>query len=345
MCSRFSLVLALASSVAGPTALTVAEPPDPRTDTPAAVHLRLATAPDFFNEPDDAFPPYLFRVAEVGRFDLLELLLDHGADVNHCSVNHGTLLQYIARNGPSEMAEYLVRRGAVLDLYSAAALGKYDEAKRWLDWARLFGLQRWLLNRTTGHDTPLHWAVAVGQWRLAELFLDYGADLDASDLRWGAGQPSPTPLLRAVQSGRFEMVRFLAIRGADLEAKDWYGRTALHLAVNTGRYEIARFLLEDCYANPSPWADRSGYPINFEEGVPPSLDTPLHDAVGHGDARMIALLLRHGADPTLRNDSGQTPLDLIVRKLPAPVAAFLGPEPPSAEPQLKISALRPELKH
>ena len=39
--------------------------------------------------------------------------------------------------------------------------------------------------------------------------------------------------------------------------------------------------------------------------------TPLHEAAQKGRTQLCALLLAHGADPTLKNQEGQTPLDLV----------------------------------
>lgn len=39
--------------------------------------------------------------------------------------------------------------------------------------------------------------------------------------------------------------------------------------------------------------------------------TPLHEAAQKGRTQLCALLLAHGADPTLRNQEGQSPLDLV----------------------------------
>lgn len=47
--------------------------------------------------------------------------------------------------------------------------------------------------------------------------------------------------------------------------------------------------------------------------------TPLHEAAQKGRTQLCALLLAHGADPTMKNQEGQTPLDLAtVRALPPP---------------------------
>ncbi|XP_043540960.1 poly [ADP-ribose] polymerase tankyrase-2-like, partial [Chiloscyllium plagiosum] len=39
--------------------------------------------------------------------------------------------------------------------------------------------------------------------------------------------------------------------------------------------------------------------------------TPIHEAAQKGRTQLCALLLAHGADPTMKNQEGQTPLDLV----------------------------------
>lgn len=43
--------------------------------------------------------------------------------------------------------------------------------------------------------------------------------------------------------------------------------------------------------------------------------TPLHEAAQKGRTQLCALLLAHGADPTLRNQEGQSALDLVTVRL------------------------------
>lgn len=44
--------------------------------------------------------------------------------------------------------------------------------------------------------------------------------------------------------------------------------------------------------------------------------TPLHEAAQKGRTQLCALLLAHGADPTMKNQEGQTPLDLATVSQP-----------------------------
>lgn len=44
--------------------------------------------------------------------------------------------------------------------------------------------------------------------------------------------------------------------------------------------------------------------------------TPLHEAAQKGRTQLCALLLAHGADPTMKNQEGQTALDLATVTTP-----------------------------
>jgi ankyrin repeat protein len=98
--------------------------------------------------------------------------------------------------------------------------------------------------------------------------------------------------------------------GADVNVADSNGETALWAAATTGPDEVFDELLRRG-ANPNVRVTAMGFP-----GY-----TPLHMAAYSGSTKKVALLLQYGADPAIRNDEGQTPLDITnvkfeeVRKL------------------------------
>lgn len=51
--------------------------------------------------------------------------------------------------------------------------------------------------------------------------------------------------------------------------------------------------------------------------------TPLHEAAQKGRTQLCALLLAHGADPTMKNQEGQTALDLATVNLPLFIVSTL----------------------
>ncbi|KER21693.1 hypothetical protein T265_15031, partial [Opisthorchis viverrini] len=80
----------------------------------------------------------------------------------------------------------------------------------------------------------------------------------------------------------------------DVNSRNALRQTPLHLAVSRHDFMVVQCLLEELNALPS-LQDCDG-------------DTPLHDAIAGQNARLVELLLRHNADLTITNNSGQNPL-------------------------------------
>ncbi len=114
-----------------------------------------------------------------------------------------------------------------------------------------------------------------------------------------------TALHAAAFSYDTEMARDLSARGADIRARNRRGAEPLHAAVigtpgsetwdPARQREIILFLVD---AGGDPNAAAAG-------GV-----TPLHRAVRNRCSTAVETLLRVGADPLLRNDSGSAASDL-----------------------------------
>lgn len=91
------------------------------------------------------------------------------------------------------------------------------------------------------------------------------------------------------------MAEFLLERGADVNAQDKGGLIPLHNASSYGHLDIAALLIK--YNTVVNATDKWGF-------------TPLHEAAQKGRTQLCALLLAHGADPFLKNQEGQSPVDL-----------------------------------
>jgi len=154
-------------------------------------------------------------------------------------------------------------------------------AKGWLGWA------------------PLHKASQLGHSEIVKYLLgdSLHANVDIRDLE------NHTPLLLAAGTnqetpGHVEVIKELIAKGADVNATDDGQYSSLHLAVLNSNFEIAHALLEaKCNVNH----------INVDNF------TPLHTACSLGNIKLIQLLLSFGADPTLKDARGKTPLDLAKR--------------------------------
>ncbi|HDR9280121.1 TPA: ankyrin repeat domain-containing protein [Burkholderia vietnamiensis] len=129
----------------------------------------------------------------------------------------------------------------------------------------------------------------------------------------------------AAADGKTHVVRALLALGADLNAQDQQGNTALLYAIGNRRTETAIHL-----------AQIDGIDVNHQT---PTRYTALHAAVQANVPMVVPYLLAKGADTTLTNRDGKTPLQfaeavqrddivLALRNAPAPAKA----EPAAAAP-------------
>ncbi len=137
-------------------------------------------------------------------------------------------------------------------------------------------------------NTALHDAADRGHVSIAELLIDYGADVNART------RSSLTPLYNAVLGHFTNMVQLLLACGANVNAAIASGLTPLHLAAMKGYSDIAVLLLDNQAQ------------INAQSR---SARTPLHWAALNGHGAMVRLLLEKGANRESLDELGRTPLD------------------------------------
>lgn len=135
--------------------------------------------------------------------------------------------------------------------------------------------------------TPLYFAALGQHHATAKVLLDAGASLTATSSDWGS-----TPLRAAAALGSPDVTRLLLEHGAKPEAKDAHGMTPLQTAYLWGRHAAVAVLLNH---------------KRFQEYHDPgevSEDQPLLLAVQRGNAKTVDSLLRHDADPNVRDRDG-----------------------------------------
>uniref|UniRef100_A0A8C7V8C6 Poly [ADP-ribose] polymerase n=1 Tax=Oncorhynchus mykiss TaxID=8022 RepID=A0A8C7V8C6_ONCMY len=255
----------------------------------------------------------LHFAAGYNRVAVVEYLLHHGADV-HAKDKGGLVpLHNACSYGHYEVAELLVRHGASVNvadlwkftpLHEAAAKGKYEICKLLLK----HGADPTKKNRDG--NMPLD-MVKDGDTDIQDLLRGDAALLDAAkkgclarvqklcspeniNCRDTQGRNS-TPLHLAAGYNNLEVAEYLLEHGADVNAQDKGGLIPLHNAASYGHVDIAALLIKfnTCVNATDKWAF-----------------TPLHEAAQKGRTQLCALLLAHGADPTMKNQEGQTALDL-----------------------------------
>jgi ankyrin repeat protein len=108
-------------------------------------------------------------------------------------------------------------------------------------------------------------------------------------------------LVIAAYEGLTEIVRLLLEAGADVTAVDpGMKATALHAAAYAGRMEAAKLLIE--------------YKVEIDKQGPYNGYTALHDAIWQGHVETVRVIIEAGANLTLKNNLGQTPLEFARSK-------------------------------
>lgn len=168
------------------------------------------------------------------------------------------------------------------------------------------------------NDTPLFWASSE---EMVDCLLQHGANPLTTDT-YGS-----TPLHWAARSSTSAVLKRLIEHGSDVNAQNKQGQTPLHYATGTiwhfniveltkvESYECVRILIEHG-ANVNQ-QDKRHYVALHGVSVPPDMTKRLLDgqlkyevALPQAMLNIVKLLLKNGADPTIRNDEGYTPLDL-----------------------------------
>jgi len=168
--------------------------------------------------------------------------------------------------GRSELRDLLLQRGAVLEIHDAAAVGKLERVKEFVEknstlakshspdgfpivaLACFFGhldVARYLAEKGADLNTAasngsgynsLTASVAGGHGDIVAWLLENGVSPN-----YGYG-PGYTPLLTAAANGRLDIVKLLLAHGADLAAKTDDGKSAADLAAERKHPELAAYL-------------------------------------------------------------------------------------------------------
>ncbi|GAW25509.1 hypothetical protein SAMD00023353_0800260 [Rosellinia necatrix] len=274
----------------------------------------------------------LYFAAERGHLDVVNCLLQHGADKNSIDRRYETALFKPAGNGHIKVVDRLLSAGT-----DATKLDRWQRTP--LRFAAMRGqleIVRMLLDRTEiKQDIPdcegrtiLHNAAAwlrEGQEEIIDIIFQHGANPDARDcdertaihaaIEREQGEPPPTDVL----------LDRLVRGGVSIEARDKHGRTALRLAAATRNLTAVKFLLT---AGAAPvnqslhLAVRSGdialvRPF-LEQRTKLDLaerdwdgNTPLHIAASKGYKEILIALLDAGAPTRCLNMNQHTPLGVV----------------------------------
>jgi ankyrin repeat protein len=254
----------------------------------------------------------LMLAARAGALDVAKLLVEGGADVNaQENWRNQTALMWAVDGNFPELAELLIEHGADVDARASAN-----------EWDAQITSEPRAQYRPVGGLTPLLYAARSGCTRCVRALLAAGADVD---------RPTPegmTPLMIAIDNQRYDTARLLLDQGANPRVWDWYGRTALYVAVDMSSFrgrqshptrssetsadDVVRLLLEaGVNANAQlnmHRPSRGGNSGRFADELLTTGTTPLLRAAIGADVETARLLLEHGALVDLPNVHGVTPL-------------------------------------
>ncbi|KAL3943085.1 MAG: hypothetical protein SGBAC_002818 [Bacillariaceae sp.] len=236
----------------------------------------------------------------AGSMQVLQLLLEKGADGNACNKWRETPLLIAANNGHRTAVEALLKHGADPSLCSEAGWSALTFAahKGYDDIVALLLKAGAPVNCRVTEDssTPLHKACAGskdGHLTAVKLLLDNGADVHALN-KW-----RETPLLTAANHGQAGAVEALLNADADPCKCTDTGWSPLSIAAYKGHDDVVKLLLEVGEA-----------PTEEED---PTLSALLQAAT-KGLPGTVKLLLHHGADHTVTTKKGDTALSILVEQ-------------------------------
>lgn len=142
-----------------------------------------------------------------------------------------------------------------------------------------------------------------GDIKALDLFYDLGSTLDLGEANL---------LCNAAFNAQVESVKWLLQKGADPNYTLTTGENALHYTISqtnnmNERTEIVRILVQsgtDINKKTTPGKSTLCFMRDaFLKG-----ETPLHRAAAYSDENMIKLLLEAGADPSIKDANGDTPI-------------------------------------
>ena len=252
----------------------------------------------------------LHCAAGAADLQVVRMLVEAGSDViGEGDDHHVNVLGWATCLGRvrEDVAGYLLSVGAKLNIWSAIALDRGDDVRRFVQDDPSALAAR--MSRNEHYRTPLHHAAAVNRPDMVRVLIELGADINATD------ETGATPLtLTAGDNADPSLIALLERAGATLD---------LLAAVSLERYDLAGRMLRDEPARIGPdgrdtialhvlvakknvegvrWLIERGVDVNAKRVLWDCNHTALHITVEHGVIELTRLLLDAGADPNIRDD-------------------------------------------
>ncbi|KAI4718290.1 purine and uridine phosphorylase [Aureobasidium sp. EXF-10727] len=247
----------------------------------------------------------IIAAAAVGNKQMLEILLENGANPNQGGTKYEHVLFAAIDKSNSIAVQVLLKYGAVPEasepwhletmLRLAVQKGQHSITKLILENCRdrAAEMPKWAALRGSVEN-----AIKNGDLEFTELFLRFGVIGPSNYYGFGL------PLSKAAESGREAIVSMLVEAGADVNSSE-ADQPAIRVATRYGHATIVRMLLEHGAdinrGEPLCAAAMAGHEtivrVLLEHGADVNTGNPLYYAVEFDRETITRILLEHGADP------------------------------------------------
>ena len=277
--------------------------------------------------------------AEVGARDILELLLNHGANVNLQDNDGATPLLLAARGLDVDYSSILLEHGAETNMKNKDGKSPLHEVFKefvGLSFSPYYNffhcsIAQLLLehgananDKDKDYTTPLHLAMEMGFYDAVQILLEHDAEPSVANKdgitplhlvfepRYYHNYRHHSPENNEVVAASF--ARLLLDHGADVNAMDKDHTTPLLLAVQWKMYDITRNFVSRG-AEPNVKNDRGTTPLHLLLDGKFSNEDDIPD--------LVRLFLDHGADVDARDKNHATPLLLAAEEHMDDIARIL----------------------
>ena len=268
--------------------------------------------------------------------DPMKALCEHGANVNDVTKDKTTPLMLAAKRNRPEVVEFLLKKGANLDMKNRKGKAAMHYAAQYGSLEVLKVLFKHLSKKTLEQPgpekmTPLIVAATKGQLQAVELLLNQGANPKKRD------KLRRTALLQAVKNGYADIASLVIAHGANVNDPDSSKNAPLHYSIAYGWWQCTELLLDsgaDVNAT-NDWKlppllvallkghfglvkrllEIPGVDVNCKDEEGRTLLSRSVDMLSTSTLeQMEDLLLHRHADPNLPDLQGLTPLHHLARR-------------------------------
>jgi len=263
------------------------------------------------------------KAATKGMMSVLQnFVLKNPTSINQTDQQGWTLLMDAAFHGQNDIAEYLISKGANLDLKAKGGQTALYWAcfKRHTDTAQLLikaGAEICLINLVSMTDSK-------DLVDVTQAYANAGGDVHAVD------QQGRSLLSWACCEGNLDLIHWLvSVKNANINQTDFEGRTPLFWAQFSKKWDVVEFLVrlsQDDLREVVMAATENGVPGVIQayankggdlNVIDPSRRTFLMKAAQSGQLELISTLVELGGKLLFLDDKGKTALSYLPKALPA----------------------------